>query len=93
MSFQTRKTFVHLQNTNQDIFAGIRELSDPPDSNATVMFQGSETYKHGQFCEATRILFVHKENKNNAFIQQLFSPELQSSTILEIITTHTHALP
>ncbi len=29
MSFQTRKTFVHLQNTNEDIFDEIRELSDP----------------------------------------------------------------
>ncbi len=28
-SFQTRKTFVHLQNTNEDIFYKIRELSDP----------------------------------------------------------------
>ncbi len=30
MSFQTHKTFVHLQNTNEDIFDGIWELSDPP---------------------------------------------------------------
>ncbi len=30
MSFQTRKTFVHLQNTNEDIFDAIRELSGPP---------------------------------------------------------------
>ncbi len=29
MSFQTRKTFVHLQNTNEDIFDEIKELSDP----------------------------------------------------------------
>ncbi len=29
MLFQTRKTFVHLQNTNEDIFEEIRELSDP----------------------------------------------------------------
>ncbi len=28
MSFQTRKTFVHLQNTNLNIFDEIRELSD-----------------------------------------------------------------
>ncbi len=34
MSFQTRKTFVHLQNTNYDICYESRELSDPPiDSN------------------------------------------------------------
>ncbi len=30
MSFQTRKTFVHLQNTNYDIFDEFWELSDPP---------------------------------------------------------------
>ncbi len=30
MLFQTRKTFVHLQNTNEDIFDEIQELSDPP---------------------------------------------------------------
>ncbi len=30
MSFQTCKTFVHLQNTNSDIFDEFRELSDPP---------------------------------------------------------------
>ncbi len=30
VSFQTRKTSVHLQNTNQDIFDGIWQLSDPP---------------------------------------------------------------
>ncbi len=30
MSFQTCKTFVHLQNTNDGIFDAFRELSDPP---------------------------------------------------------------
>ncbi len=29
MSFQIRKTFVHLWNTNEDIFDEIQELSDP----------------------------------------------------------------
>ncbi len=29
MSFQTYKTFVHLQNTNKDIFYEIQELSNP----------------------------------------------------------------
>uniref|UniRef100_A0A672NWG4 Calcium voltage-gated channel auxiliary subunit alpha2delta 4 n=1 Tax=Sinocyclocheilus grahami TaxID=75366 RepID=A0A672NWG4_SINGR len=38
MSFQTRKTSVHLRNTNSDIFDGISELSDPPiDSKGTTM--------------------------------------------------------
>ncbi len=30
MLFQTHKTFVHLQNTNEDIVYESRELSDPP---------------------------------------------------------------
>ncbi len=38
MSFQTRKAFVHLQNT--DIFDEIRGISDPEDSN--VMFPDPE---------------------------------------------------
>ncbi len=29
MSFQTRKTFIHLRTTNEDIFDEILELSDP----------------------------------------------------------------
>ncbi len=29
MLFQTRKTFVHLQNTDYDIFDEIWQLSDP----------------------------------------------------------------
>ncbi len=33
--------------------------------------------------KATRIIFVCKENQNNDFIQQFFSPELLSSVILE----------
>ncbi len=30
MSLQIRKTFVQVQNTNEDIFDKFRELSDPP---------------------------------------------------------------
>ncbi len=30
MSFQTRKTVVRLQNTNEDIFDEIQEFSDSP---------------------------------------------------------------
>ncbi len=33
MLFQTCKTFVHLRNTNSNIFDEIRELSDPPIDN------------------------------------------------------------
>ncbi len=41
MSFQTCKTFfVHLQNTNEDIFDGIWELSD---SNDITMINAQKT--------------------------------------------------
>ncbi len=30
MSFQTCNTFIHLRNTNEDIFDAFGELSDPP---------------------------------------------------------------
>ncbi len=40
--------------------------------------------------KATRIIFVCKENQNNDFIQQFFSPELLSSAILESITTNVN---
>ncbi len=30
MSFQTRKSFVHLRNTNEDIFDAFWRLPDPP---------------------------------------------------------------
>ncbi len=44
MSFQTCKTFVHLRNTNEDIFDEIGEPYDPPiDSKATAMSPGPET--------------------------------------------------
>ncbi len=42
-----------------------------------------------EFDETTRILFVHKENKNNDFIQQFFSYQCQSvKHIHNSITTH-----
>ncbi len=43
MSFQTRKAFVHLRNTNYDIFDELWELSDPPiDMQCNLHFQGPE---------------------------------------------------
>ncbi len=46
MLFQTRKTFVHLPNTNEDIFDEIRELSDPAiDSNATDTFKARKVVR------------------------------------------------
>ncbi len=43
MPFQTRKTLVHHQNTNWDIFDEIQELSDPPYSETQMT--GSRPWK------------------------------------------------
>ncbi len=40
MSLPTHNTFVYIQNTNEDIFEEIQELS--VDSNVTKMFPGPE---------------------------------------------------
>ncbi len=47
MLFQTFKTFVHLWNTNEDIFDEIQELSDPPyiDSNTTDTFKAQKVVR------------------------------------------------
>ncbi len=47
MLFQTFKTFVHLWNTNEDIFNEIQKLSDPPyiDSNTTDTFKAQKGSK------------------------------------------------
>jgi len=46
MSFQTLKTFVHLQNTNEDLFDEICDLSDPSiDSNAITTFKAEKVSK------------------------------------------------
>ncbi len=75
MSFQTRKTFVQLRNTIQGIFDEFWELSDSPiDSKGFITINAQKCSKdivkivhvtsvaQLRFCEATRILFVHKEN-------------------------------
>ncbi len=47
MSFQICKTFVHLRNTNEDIFDEIRELSDPPiDSLGTTTVKAQKGSKN-----------------------------------------------
>ncbi len=43
------------------------------------------------FYEATRILFVRKENKNNDFIQQFILFQ-ESATIIKSTTTHARSL-
>ncbi len=86
MSFQTRKNFVHLQNTIWDILDENREACDCPidcQTINTVKVQKSMKDKvrivhlpsvvQSECYEATRILFVHKENTNDDFIQQFVS--------------------
>ncbi len=74
-------------STNKDIFAAFWELSDPPiDSKGPYTIKAQKHSKEISriihvtlvvqllFYEATRILFVCKENKSNDFIQQFASP-------------------
>ncbi len=65
MSFQTRKTSVHLLNTNEDIFDGIWELSDPPiDSKDPYRIKDHVTSVcQLEFYETTRILFAQRKQK------------------------------
>ncbi len=79
MSFQTRETFVHLQNTNEDISDAFWELSDPPiDSTDPNTIKAQKQSKDivkiihvtsgvQEFYEASRILFVHKQYQYNDF--------------------------
>ncbi len=80
---QTRKTFVHLQNTNQGIFDEIlRSLWTSTDGKDPYTIKAQKRSKEivqiihvasvfqPSFYEAMRILFVRKEIKNNDFIQQ-----------------------
>ncbi len=82
MSFQTCKTFIHLQNTNEDIFWwNPRDFWPSIDSNTTDTFKAQKCSKdiikivhvHQWFnLNFTKLweYFVCKENKNNDFIQQ-----------------------
>ncbi len=78
MSFQTRKTFVHLRNINEDILAEFGELSNPPTdriviTTINVQKRSKEISKiilvssgvQPSFYTATRILFIHKEITTN----------------------------
>ncbi len=101
MSFQTRKTIVHLQNTNLDIFYEIRELSDPPQS--ATQLKRSQAQKcskdigkavHVHVISGSAAILRSYENtfwaqrKKKDFIQQFFSSKLQSAAIIESTTTH-----
>ncbi len=82
-SFQSRKTFVHLRNTNFYICDEIWELSDPNDRNE-IHRRSKDIDKtvhvtsvdQPQLYEPTKILFSCKENKNNFFLTILL-PELR----------------
>ncbi len=86
MSFQTRKSFVRLRNTISDILDENREACDCPiDCQVNNTFKARKSMKHiarilhlpsvvkSDCYEATRTLFVCKENKNDDFIQQFVS--------------------
>ncbi len=97
MSFQLHKSFVHLRNTISAILDKNREPCDCPidcQVNNTVEVQKSiarvvhlPSVVQSEFYEATRILFVRKENKSYNFFSTTFllsvSPR-QQSTILDI---------
>ncbi len=83
MSFQTRKSFVRLRNTIEDILDENQEVCDCPidcQVNSTVKAQKSmknivkivhlPSVVQSELYEATRIFFLCKENSNNDFIQQ-----------------------
>ncbi len=42
------------------------------------------------FCDATRILFLHKENKNNIIYSNILLPWVTSSAILEFHKAYAH---
>ena len=47
MSFQTCKTFIHLQNTNEDIFDEIWDVSEPAiDRNVFATFKAQKGSKN-----------------------------------------------
>ncbi len=102
MSFQNRKSFVHLRNTIQDILDENRETCDCPiDCQVINTVKAQKSMKsiirvvhlpsvvQSEFYEATRILFVCKENKNNdekiSTICLLSVSLCQCSAILESI--------
>ncbi len=84
MPFQTSKTFVHLWNTKYDILMKSESFLSCIDSNATTTFKGQKGSKdiikifhvtsvvQPYIFEATRILFVRNENKNNDLFNSLW---------------------
>ncbi len=103
MLLQTHKTFVHLQNTNEDVFDEIWELSDPP--LTATQLKCSQVQKRSkyigktvhvtsvaqlQFYDFTRILFfLHKENKNNNLLNHSSPPSYLIHRFREYHNTYT----
>ncbi len=86
MSFHTHKSFVHLRNTIYDILDETRDACDCPiDCQVILTIKVQKSMKsiirvvhlpsvvESEFYNATRILFVCKENKNNYFFQKCVS--------------------
>ncbi len=68
----THETFVHLQNTNEDVFDEIRALSDPPiDNNATAMIQVPETSKDISKTSVAQLMSAQRKQKQHV-IQPLW---------------------
>ncbi len=82
MSFQTRKSFVHLQNTKIFLDENQEACDCPIDCQTINTVKAQKSMKsivrivhlpsvvQSDCYEATRILFVRKENKNIDFILQ-----------------------
>ncbi len=70
MSFQMRKSFVHLQNTNLDIllryFDEIWELSDPADIHGTTTFKAQKCTK--DIIKIVHMTFIILQCYNNTFL-------------------------
>ncbi len=85
MSLQTRKTFIHFWNTNEDIFDQIWTFWPCRDSNVTTVFKAQKDSMDiikivhvTDYCGTTVILWSYKNNlcaqwKNNFFNNFFFS--------------------
>ncbi len=78
-SFQSRKTFVHLRNTNLDIFDEIWELSDPNDRNEidrNVVRTSINQWINRNFTNLRKYFFHAKKTKITFYLTILL-PELR----------------
>ncbi len=85
MSFQTRNTFVHLWNTNEDMFDEIRELSDPPiDSKATDTFEAQKDSK--EIIKIVHVTSVVQPNVMKLREQVLCAKKKKNDSLLSLCT-------